>query len=572
VAVGFSVIVASPAAAASVSSGITAVAANPDAFAATLSSSLQQAGVDVVVTVAVSQPISVINAPPVNMSAITNISAATTQVTSQLANLTGSALATAQTSLLDSLSSANANASSSDVSNMVALVLAVVGTGGNISAAVQSSALAALDSLFSGDASASTNLSSAASASLLNTMTVLITDGGGTLSASSVSSALSVMIVVTSSGVLSASGTDNAASVMASVVSSANLSDPSVSNSVLNVLGSVATGSISLTGDASSNIVGALSSVAGSSSSGAAPSAAALTAVSGVLSSLATSQAAALVASLASGAVPAPLVVSSPSIKACVQLHVSDGSTPLELAAVPGSASAFAPIDASLLPSGSPAVAKFHALTFDPYGGNATTGSTRLQFSSANGSALTVANATAPILFTLPHVPLVGETQASCSWFDHAAGNYSTSGCVGVPSPQPPGHTLAFIPGYTTPDDASLASAWSISGPLFPPGACQVQVLDCGSDAPCSGAVWGRNCSVYPNPRSPLLFPAVTCPGGGGANGTTNATANSTDNSTAVPAPVLRVIYGASCPLWQPNALNCSWCAPISPAHTNAQR
>jgi hypothetical protein len=263
--------------------------------------------------------------------------------------------------------------------------------------------------------------------------------------------------------------------------------------------------------------------------------------------------------------------VSSPSIKACVQLHVSDGSTPLEIAAVPGSASAFAPIDPSLLPSGSPAVAKFHALTFDPYGGNATTGSTRLQFSSANGSALTVANATAPILFTLPHVPLVGETQASCSWFDHAAGNYSTSGCVGVPSPQPPGHTLAFIPGYTTPDDASLVSAWSISGPLFPPGACQVQVLDCGSDAPCSGAVWGRNCSVYPNPRSPLLFPAVTCPGGG-ANGTTNATANSTDNSTAVPAPVLRVIYGASCPLWQPNALNCSWCAPISPAHTNAQR
>jgi hypothetical protein len=54
VAVGFSVIVTSPAAAAAVSSGITAVAANPDAFAATLSSSLQKAGVDVVVTVAVS--------------------------------------------------------------------------------------------------------------------------------------------------------------------------------------------------------------------------------------------------------------------------------------------------------------------------------------------------------------------------------------------------------------------------------------------------------------------------------------------------------------------------------------
>jgi hypothetical protein len=242
-------------------------------------------------------------------------------------------------------------------------------------------------------------------------------------------------------------------------------------------------------------------------------------------------------------------------------VHVNDGSTPLQLASVPGCASAFAPIDASLLPSGSPAVAKFHALTFDPYGGNGTTGSTRLEFAATDGSALKVANATAPILFTLPHVPLEGETQASCAWYDNEKESYSTAGCVGVPSPQPPGHTLAFIPGYTTPDDVSLSTAWSIAGPLHPPGACHVQVLDCGRDAPCSGPVWGRNCSVSPNPRSPLLFPAVTCPG---INGTTN--------HTAAQAPVLRVFYGASCPLWQPNALNCSWCAPISPAHTNAQR
>jgi hypothetical protein len=31
-----------------------------------------------------------------------------------------------------------------------------------------------------------------------------------------------------------------------------------------------------------------------------------------------------------------------------------------------------------------------------------------------------------------------------------------------------------------------------------------------------------------------------------------------TSNATA-PQPVLRVFYGAACPLWQENGLNCSW-------------
>jgi hypothetical protein len=112
-----------------------------------------------------------------------------------------------------------------------------------------------------------------------------------------------------------------------------------------------------------------------------------------------------------------------------------------------------------------------------------------------------------------------------------------------VPSPQPPGHKLAFIPGYQTPDDVSLASAWYIEGPLNDARLCLVQVLDCGSDAPCNGTVWGKNCSIYPNPRDPLHHPAVACP----------------SNATVAHPPVLRVYYGANCPLWQPNALNCSW-------------
>jgi hypothetical protein len=61
--------------------------------------------------------------------------------------------------------------------------------------------------------------------------------------------------------------------------------------------------------------------------------------------------------------------------------------------------------------------------------------------------------------------------------------------------------------------------------------------------------VWGRGCTIYPNPRLPLLFPAVACP---------NSNV-SVANGTSSPAPVLRVVYGALCPLWQPNALNCSW-------------
>jgi hypothetical protein len=554
VAVNFDVTTTSQSASSSVSTGITGIAANPAAFVSALSTSLQAAGVNVNPTVAMSQPVISLNAPPVNMSSITNISAAAAGVSAQLSGLSGNDLANAQAALLGSLTSSNSSsAGSADVSNTAALVLAVLGTG-NVSAAVQSSALSALGSLFSAGSSGG-NLSSAASASLLNTMAVL-TSGGAPLSASSVTNALSIMTAATSGAPLSAGSTDNAAAVMASVASSANLSDPSVANSVLGVLGSVATGTISLTGNASNNIIGALSSVASTSGPGVAP---ALTAVSNVLASLASSQASALLdnlATLAPGVLPQPLVVTSPSIQACVQVHVSDGSAPLELAPVPGSPSAFEPISASLLPIGTPAVAKFHSLAFDPYASanDTTTGSTRLEFAGPDGNALVVANASIPILFTLPHVPIVGDAQAACSWWDAAANNgtgaYATSGCIGVPSPQPPNHTLAFVPGYSTPDDVSLASSWTISGPLFPPAACQVQVLDCGSDLPCSGPVWGRNCTIYPNPRSPMLFPAVACPSG---------INTSLANGTALPAPVLRVVYGALCPLWQANALNCSW-------------
>ena len=145
---------------------------------------------------------------------------------------------------------------------------------------------------------------------------------------------------------------------------------------------------------------------------------------------------------------------------------------------------------------------------------------------------MVVANATTPITFTLPPVPNNGtSTQAVCSFYDPTSGAYSTSGCIGVPNPGPPGHTLAFVPGYQTPSDASLALAWSITGPLL--AGCNTTVIDCSLPHPPV---------VYPDPRQPLAVPAVSCP--------VNATK----------PPVLRVFYGTSCQLWQPsNPYNCSW-------------
>jgi hypothetical protein len=122
-----------------------------------------------------------------------------------------------------------------------------------------------------------------------------------------------------------------------------------------------------------------------------------------------------------------------------------------------------------------------------------------------------------------------------------------------VPNPQPPNHTLAFIAGYRTPDDASLASAWNISGPMVDEGLCNVLVIDCNSDAPCNGTVVGRACKVYPNPRNPLRFPAVACPP------LANVSNSSVSNGTTPLQPVLRVFYGQFCPLWQDNEYNCSW-------------
>ena len=325
-------------------------------------------------------------------------------------------------------------------------------------------------------------------------------------------------------------------------------------NTALSILSTVAVAPMNVTSSVAQSITSALSAVA---TSAVTTNPTALVQVQTVLTTLTSNQAssiAAAMAALPAGSLPEPAVTSSPTIQTLVQVDPpgSNRLTTQPLTA-PGSPSKFEPLPADLLAGASGnVVTTFLSLAFDPYAslssGNATnastaanvtfatTGVTRLAFSNPDGSAIEVANASTPVRFTLPRVNTSGDAQAVCSFWDTAVQKYSTHGCIGVPSPGPPNHTLAFVPGFMAPNDASLALAWNISGPLVDDGSCRVAVLDCNVEP---------NRKIYPDNRQPLSVPAVSCPPV--ANGT-NAT-----------RPVLRVFYGTDCQLWQDNALNCSW-------------
>ena len=351
-------------------------------------------------------------------------------------------------------------------------------------------------------------------------------------------------------GNLSAAGASAAASLVMAVVSATATLSVASQNAALDILSSVASAPINVSGNAAQSITSALSSVA---SSAIASNPAALAQVQGVLSNLASSQASSLAAAMAAlppGAPPpAPAVTSSPTIQTLVQVDPPGGSrlTTQSLTA-PGSPSAFAPMPGGVLPTTTAVVTQFFSLAFDPNGANSTlntTGVTRLAFSNADGSPIHVANAQTPIRFTLPAVDTGGgEEQAVCSFWDTAAGAYATHGCAGVPSPYPANHSVYFFANFSTPDDASLAMAWNISGPMVDDGSCSVAVIDCNAESPPK---------IFPDPRSPLLVPAVACPP---RPNSTNATGV---NATLPRQPVLRVYFGSRCALWRPNnAYNCS--------------
>ena len=410
-------------------------------------------------------------------------------------------------------------------------------------------------------------LSGASGAALASAQTSLLQSlapaAGGPLSAADASTALSLMLTVVNASSsangtaapLSASTASTAATaVLAVVVSSGNSTlSAGAQSAALSVLSAVASAPINVSGSAGVAVVSALSSIAGSA---AANNPGALAQVSTVLAALTSSAASSLLSSVGSGATASQSIVFSTAQIQAATTVTPPGVVSTSPISAPGSPSSFDALPPGVLSSAAgfnssaAVITQFYSLAFDPYSsgntsaaGSLTTvgGATRLAFSTASGP-LVVANATMPITFTLPAVNTsTSPTQhAVCAFYDTTAGAYSTAGCIALPNPSPAGHTLSFTPGYATPSDASLAGAWSITGPLVDQN-CQQQVIDCSSDAPCTGAVWGRNCSVQPNQRQPLgaANAAISCPATG--------------------APVLRVMYGVLCSVWQNNTLGCWW-------------
>jgi hypothetical protein len=260
-----------------------------------------------------------------------------------------------------------------------------------------------------------------------------------------------------------------------------------------------------------------------------------------VVNSLAGSQ----LSSLAAGA--PPLEISSPAIQMRVQVDAPGAGSRLfsQNLTAPGSASAFAPLPASLFDGAAAAASggvrtQFASLTFDPYaaasgaeaGAPPSTGITRLAFTNADGAPIEIANLATPVYFTMPPLELADGRKAQCQYWDTAAAAYATTGCVGIPDPRPPSHTLSWVPGFTAASDGAMAAAWNISGPLAD-ASCSTRVLDCSMP--------GQNASIFPNPSNPFALPAVRC------------------DAAVSTAPML-VISGSRCRLIQSNnAQACFW-------------
>ena len=265
----------------------------------------------------------------------------------------------------------------------------------------------------------------------------------------------------------------------------------------------------------------------------------ALSQVASILSALSDSQFAQLT-------VPggAPLTVWSSAIQMSTSLDLVGPDSRLFSQAItaPGSPSSFNAMPADIfadaaLNASEGVRTQFFSLSFDPWTLDSSTraSSTRLAFSTPS-APVAVSNLHAPIYFTLPRVTTLQDgLKAQCTFWDTVALNYSSRGCIGVPNPAPPNHTLAFVPGFLVVRDAQMVNAWNMSGPLL--ANCTMTILDCGADAP--GV-------VYPDPVSPLTVPAVACP----------ARVNGSDT----PPPLLRVYTGHHCALWRTNnAYNCTW-------------
>ncbi len=187
-----------------------------------------------------------------------------------------------------------------------------------------------------------------------------------------------------------------------------------------------------------------------------------------------------------------------------------------------------------------------HAPPLGPFDDSAT-GVTRLSLASSDGAPIAVERLAVPIRFALPPLaPLAlaaaadgAPFAARCQFWDVAAARYATAGCAAVPDPRPPGHELFFVEGFTAANNAAMAMAWGIRGPMVDAGECATTLLDCSSAEDAAR-------SVFPDPSRPFEVAAVACPPPG--------------NATGEAPPALRVVHGARCALWRAdNALGCWW-------------
>ena len=457
--------------------------------------------------------------------------AAAAAISAQLSSLSGASLASSQQGLLGSIA-ADAAARGGGAAAAASLVLAVLGASpsATLSVATQAAALSALGAIAgapvdlqsgSGVASASASLTlvaasaaasnnSAAFAAVAGVQTSLL---GGiaaqNASAHAPAAAAAVLAVVSSAPQVTLSGASQA--------------------TALTVLGTVAGAPVDLASNGTQTVASALSAV--TSSALASANAGALANVTFVVTSLGSSTAAALVASSSAGSV----ATTSQHIQTLVTFSPPSAAASADAITAPGAGASFQPLPASLGLTSLGVVTTFVALGFDahPTAGapSGVTSVARLALSHANGSSLEVDNSASPILFTLPAASVPAGSQPVCAFWSASANAYATAGCLALPSPSPAGHVLAFNASSPTPTDASLAGAWTISGPLA--DGCASVVIDCAA---------GGGGLVYPDPSRPFAVPAVGCPAAG-----------------ASPAG-MRLFVGSSCALnVANNSAGCWW-------------
>ena len=233
-----------------------------------------------------------------------------------------------------------------------------------------------------------------------------------------------------------------------------------------------------------------------------------------------------------------------------------------------------------------PYLAQYFALDFDPYAaqygfrfvldGSASstlynsTGVSRLQLVDASTlQPVKLTNLPRPIAFEMPQVLATGgvaDAQGRCGFWDSNFTVYDTTGTATLPDPRPEEHDLSFADAPLTPDNAALALAWNITGPLLE--NCTLAFLDCTAP-PFErlriqwGGVWSEypHNLVYLDPWHPLDFPAVACPDAAAdSNQLSGGNVSAALLTRMGGQPLLRIYYGFNCDIWKVNnRVNCTW-------------